>query len=229
MARVKYGAIVTDIRGSIGGTTFQGNAYGSTVKNKSLQVRPNTAFQNKVKSIFSASVKAWRSFSDTERNNWNTYAANFPQYTKNDPTVALSGFNAFVKWQSAYYLSYGITLAPEGSPLTSLPATDAATPSVTLSGGILRIVPGWAGATGVWNVNWFISSPKLSSQLFFGSNRRWIVYSLNTNTPIIITDAYIAQFGTLPAIGDAVNLSSVLFVVGGGEVQAAVNYRIIVS
>jgi hypothetical protein len=192
-------------------------------------VRPNSISQNHTKSIFSAVVKSWRSFTDTQRSNWNTFAINFPQYTKNDDTVELTGFNAFVKWQSALWLGTGVIGAADGTPVTSLATVDTASPAVTLSGGILSIVPNWNLANTTWDVNWFISSPKLPSQLFFGSNRRFIVFGSNGPSSENITVAYVNQFGVLPAIGDEVNLSSVLFTQGGGVVLAPINYRIVVS
>jgi len=36
MARIIYGAIGTEIRGKVGGTVFQGNKHGYTIKNKGL-------------------------------------------------------------------------------------------------------------------------------------------------------------------------------------------------
>lgn len=226
MARIKYGAVVTDIRGSIGGTTFQGNAYGSTVKNKSLMVRPNTVRQNITKNIFSASVKAWRAFSDSARENWNTFAADFPQYTKNDPTVQLTGFNAFVKWQSALYLGAGLGSLPQTTPVTSLPTLDTASPSLSYFGPDLQLAPNFSINDSTWLVNWFLSSPRLPSQLFFGSQRRFIIQTLNTGIAYTITNEYIGQFGILPEVGDFVNISMVLYTLGGGVVLAPVNFRV---
>lgn len=228
MARVKFGSIVTEIRGSVGGTTFQVNKYGFTAKNKSVNVRPNTVKQSGVKSIFSFSVKAWRNLTETARGNWNTFAANFPQYTKNDDTVPISGFNAFVKWHTAYYLATGVTTLPADEPITSSVTSDSAAPALTLSGGVLTLVPNWSIASGAWFVNWFLSSPRLDSQLFFGINKRFMASSFTGTASINLTAAYIQAFGVLPAIGDAVNVSSVLYNIDGGYVLSPVNYRVTV-
>jgi hypothetical protein len=229
MATVKYGALVTEIRGSIGGTTFQKNAYGQTIKNKAILVRPNSERQENVKNIFSAAVKAWRAFSDAARGNWNTFATNFPQFTKKDDTVTLTGFNAFVKWQSALYLGAGFGSLPQGTPVTSLPALDTANPTLEYVGASLELIQNFVTADGTWLVNWFISSPRLDSQLFFGSQRRFIVSGLTSIVAFDITNTYFEIFGVLPQVGEPVNVSMVLYTLGGGVVLAPVNFRVIVS
>lgn len=77
MARVKYGAIITEIKGKIGGTIFQGGRSGGIIKNKPAakcrkslcdwiggnlsQVRTNN---------LGIIAKEWASLSNAERNSW---------------------------------------------------------------------------------------------------------------------------------------------------------------
>jgi hypothetical protein len=96
MARVIYGAIVTSIHGKIGGTVFQKNAYGHTVKNTPTMVRPNTALQQVSKGNIAVVSQIWRSLSKADQNTWISFAALFPQYSRHNPSSALSGYAVFM-------------------------------------------------------------------------------------------------------------------------------------
>jgi len=47
MARIIYGAIGTEIRGKVGGTVFQGNKHGYTIKNKGLNTNNTSSRQSR--------------------------------------------------------------------------------------------------------------------------------------------------------------------------------------
>ena len=74
MARIIYSALVTAIRGSVGGTTFQQNQYGSTIKNKPKMIRPRSNQQEKRKIYMTAATQAWGNLTVNRRNAYNTYA-----------------------------------------------------------------------------------------------------------------------------------------------------------
>lgn len=96
MARVIYGAIVTSIHGKVGGTVFQKNAYGHTVKNTPTMVRPNTALQQVSKGNIAVVSQIWRSLSSADKQTWISFAALFPQYSRHNPSSALSGYAVFM-------------------------------------------------------------------------------------------------------------------------------------
>jgi hypothetical protein len=96
MARVIYGAIVTSIHGKIGGTVFQKNAYGHTIKNTPTMVRPNTALQQVSKGNIAVVSQMWRSLSPANQQTWISFAALFPQYSRHNPSSALSGYAVFM-------------------------------------------------------------------------------------------------------------------------------------
>lgn len=105
MARIKYSGLVTEINGSAGGTTFQRNLYGATMKNKPLQRRPNTSFQAIQKIIMSTVANTWRLLSDTERASYINYAAANPTPTRLNPNAYLNGYNLFLKYNALRMLA----------------------------------------------------------------------------------------------------------------------------
>ena len=229
MARIIYGGLVTAIKGSIGGTTFQNNAYGFTVKNKANMIRPNTVTQQIRKLIFSAAVKNWSTMTQTGRDNWNTFAASFPQFSKHNPSAVLSGFAAFVKWHTAKYLGDGDYTFVDSAPTTTPSVLDSGTFTITNVAGVLTLHTTWAIGDESWNVNYFMSRQFQPSQNFVGTSPKFIVMGTSITGNLVITAAYAAIFGALPAVGQIVNLTYQMFEESGGKVLADINVRITVT
>lgn len=96
MAVVKYGGLVQEIKGSVGGTTFRGSSRVKTVYNK---VSGNTAFKNAIpnkvnKLSFFHGV--WRSMSGAQRTVWNNNASNFFRKDKFGSDVPYTGIELFL-------------------------------------------------------------------------------------------------------------------------------------
>lgn len=133
MARIKYGALVTEIAGSIGGTTFQRNAYGFTIKNKPNVVIPNTNIQQVRKLGMRTVTTSWGELTQSERDAWDTYAELFPIPARLNTSSDLNGFNYFLKYHllrnssdnlaiiedpgviARSYIFDGVTLATDGT------------------------------------------------------------------------------------------------------------------
>lgn len=228
MAIIKYGALATEIRGSIGGTTFQTNAYGSTIKNKPKMIIPGSDNQNRTKIGVSLMSKAWASISETGRTNWDTFAANFPQYSKKDPTAQLSGQAAFLKWHLAAYLVNGVNTPFDEAPATSIPADD--NPSITIqrSGSQLLLTVVYTPSTGNWQANYFMSRVVTESQKFIGTKTRFITGGTALTSSTNVAALYLPLFGRLPSAGDIVNVGVQMFMSAGGLVKATQFFREVV-
>lgn len=77
MAIVQTSALISDIRGSINGTTFQRGNGGLIMRNKPLNVGRGSNAQQKIKDYNSILNNAWLSLSEVKRNVW----AAFSNYT----------------------------------------------------------------------------------------------------------------------------------------------------
>lgn len=74
MARVTYGALITELAGSIGGITFQRNSSGSIARlkpNLPVNPSPEQALQN---NSLATLVSLWSSLSAADKLSWNTFA-----------------------------------------------------------------------------------------------------------------------------------------------------------
>lgn len=229
MARIIYSGLVTSIKGSVGGTTFQSNAYGNTVKNKPNMVIPNTVEQEQRKLIFSKATKAWATLTDAERSNWDTYANTFPQYAKNNPSSQLSGYAVFTKWHAALFLGLGLLSDIDANPSLVAVPLDTVTVKVIVAGGVMSLDLDFALGDNTYYVNVFISRPFPASKNFAGSSLRFLVNTENEDIVIPVTALYTSLFGTLPTVGQSVQVGLQFFVQAGGKVLATSVQRITVT
>jgi len=124
MALIRMGAGITDIRGSIGGTTFSKNRYGNYARGRITPVNPNSSAQQAVRNIMGSIVSQW--FSDlnaTQRAAWGVYAAEINFTNKLGESITLTGFNHFVRTNIARK-SNGMTVILTAPVELTLPPTD---------------------------------------------------------------------------------------------------------
>lgn len=97
MALIKTGGGISEIRGSIGGTTFSRGRYGAIARNRTIPVQPNTARQIAARQVFASLLEQWESLAQEQRDLWNTYAANVAMTNRLGETMYLSGQNHFIR------------------------------------------------------------------------------------------------------------------------------------
>ena len=135
MAKIKFSALVSDVRNSLNGSTFARNRGGSYFRNKTTPVNPQTAYQSAVRAGFGGISQAWRALSEEQRSTWNEESANFPYTDVFGDTRTLSGFQLHQKLnnnliQIAQPL---IQVAPAKQEMTAITAMAAVLSSLTKS------------------------------------------------------------------------------------------------
>lgn len=228
MARIIYSGLVTSIRGSIGGTTFQNNAYGFTVKNKANMVKPNSVSQNLAKLVFALAVKGWATLSIANRATWDSWAATYPQFAKNNPSSVLSGFAVFTKQFANMLIHDGLAAPPKLSCSFTIVTLDTVTLVLHSNAGVLTLNETWTINDGTWAVNVYMSRSFSETQNFSGSAPKFILASDNADKASIITTAYADLFGSLPQIGSIVFVNLQLFNINNGQVPAKSSQRLTV-
>lgn len=124
MALVKFGAGITDMRGSIAGTVFSRNRYGNYARGRTVPVNPNSDRQQAVKNIMADLVNAWSQIlTPADRALWGTYAAATNFVNKLGETITLTGYNHFVRSNIARQSS-GLSVITSGPTELILPPTD---------------------------------------------------------------------------------------------------------
>ena len=67
MAKIKWGMIVTDGSGKLGGHVFSKNRGGSYIRTKVTPTNPQTTYQTHVRSIFASLSSKWSALTDAQR------------------------------------------------------------------------------------------------------------------------------------------------------------------
>lgn len=102
MALIKLGGGVADIRGSIGGTVFSKNRYGSYTRNRTIPVNPSSSAQTKIRATLGQVRNAWFSvLTQAQRDAWAVYATNVPVQNRLGETINLTGWNMFARTNTA--------------------------------------------------------------------------------------------------------------------------------
>ena len=71
MAKIKFGMMMTDARGKLGGQVFSKNRSGSYVRTKVTPVNPQTSFQQASRFLLGALSQAWSSLTRGQIEAWN--------------------------------------------------------------------------------------------------------------------------------------------------------------
>jgi hypothetical protein len=216
MARIKYSGLIDEINGSIGGTTFQRNRYGFTIKRKPSGTTSATSSQSIRRLSLYRVQQNWIALSNADHDNWNTYASTFPSPTRLNPASFLNGVNLYEK----YHLlrAVGITsilndpngaqqtLSFDGFELDSSGGTMTMESNITVSGA-----------------NWlfliFLSRPVSSTSTLSKSKTRFI--SQSTVSGFLskeIQNEYINIFGFIPVRNDFIQFRRVLLNFDNGQI-----------
>lgn len=208
MAVVKYGALVTEIKGKIGGSVFQGGISGPVVGNKAHLSITNVTLGKQQRSTSSKVINQhgtlswiatnWKNLTSLQRAAWNAGAITFPFKNKFGDFYTGSGFQLYMQMAiNAWNMGLGLltdipapaTLAV-AQPFTIMAATDPNTFSfdTTVDANTTIILYGSA-----------IQSP---GQALRPSTLKAIGLFVDGATfPFNVTNEYKAVFGTIPAHG----------------------------
>ena len=198
MARVKFGAMMVDARGKLGGHVFTKARSGATIRTKTTPVNGQTSAQGAVRSRFGTLSQSWSTLSEEQRIAWNNKAATTGKTNVFGDSYFPSGKNL--------YLSINTNILNAGGIPINIPPADVALPDVLLSGitfdslaGTLEVeLQSLTNPTG--NTAIVFCSPYLSKGVFNASGKERFVTAVNltgTSTVADIYDAVVAKYGAL--------------------------------
>lgn len=151
MARVQYGALITELAGSIGGITFQRNSSGNIARLKPNMPVNSSADQQTQQFIISSLIPAWTALSAANKTGWENFAAAHDHVNDWGDIKTLNGFQWFMSCNINLLLNSQaiISAAPAWTAVAALAqfalVTDAAnltldwTPSIDITGYRLMI------------------------------------------------------------------------------------------
>lgn len=97
MARIQTSALISDIRGAVGGNVFQRSAQGLTVRSRITPIQTAKPTQQANRSLMAGLQTSWQSLTDQQRTAWTTWG----QYQNIQPrgfvTAQLSGQQVYIQ------------------------------------------------------------------------------------------------------------------------------------
>jgi hypothetical protein len=226
MARVQYGSIITTINGKVGGSVFQDNKYGKTMKNAPNMKNPNSEAVYEQQRLFAQATQTWRSLTEVQRTAFNTYASTYPQYAKHNSSAELSGYAIFIKW-SLVLLQVGYAINPE-VVMESL-TFPALAPFVRSATEILYVGLGNSVLGDNQRYAVSISGIVSATRNYPPSTFRFLDVFALEDEPKECYAKVLETFGMSPAIGDIVFLRIVSFDILTPQVLAETFYKVTVT
>lgn len=203
MAKIKFGALMVDARGKLGGHVFSKNRGGAYMRTKVTPTNPQASAQMAVRLLFGAIASSWSSLAAASRESWNNAVQNFTTTDIFGDLKTPSG--------KALYQRLNQNLALSGQAQLSVAPSLVEVPTATLLRADAEIsisefnVETVGDSTG--SVIVYEATPPLSQGTSNANNRfRVITTSVGgAGGSVNIYDEYVAKFGALTA-GDNVQV-----------------------
>lgn len=97
MATIKTGAVVAEIRGSLGGNVFSRNKGGAYVRQRVKPINPNTPKQAQVRGTFGTLQARWRSLTQAQQDTWKAAVANYTAVNRVGDTIQYTPLQLFTR------------------------------------------------------------------------------------------------------------------------------------
>lgn len=217
MAKIKFGMMMTDARGKLGGQVFSKNRAGAYIRTKVTPVNPQTSAQARVRSNLALYSSAWNNLTDAQRQSFNASVEAWQTTDIFGDIKKPSGKNLFTK--------LNLNLRNSGQAAVSEAPSKVDIPmfldtSATLSAGAdsLTLAGLFPGASGRYQVE---ATPPLNQGVSFAKNRFRVIEYINqtTGTTADVFDSYVAKFGQ-PASGDNIQFR-LKFIADNGQAGPA--------
>lgn len=223
MAKIKYSALVSDMRNKLNGSVLSKNRYGSYVRNKVTPVNPQTAYQQEVRQRLGSLSQSWRELTVAQRNSWTERAKESPFTDIFGDTKTLDGKAFFIKLNSNL-LSIGETPITSAPQMVEMPTFSIIGSSASVAGGI-TLTTDIATVPAGFELKVF-ATPALPAQINFVKNRyRDIGVVELADGDSIMTTEYTKRFGALAASdqGSRVHIKAVLVSATTGQMGIAIS------
>ena len=97
MASIKFGMMVTEMAGTMGGSVVQRSRYGFAAMNAGRAPRVVSPALAARQSSFSLAAKSWRTLTEAERIQWRSIAGSITMLSRLNVSYTPSGFQLFIQ------------------------------------------------------------------------------------------------------------------------------------
>jgi len=198
--KVKFSALVSDMRGKLNGSVASKNRGGSYLRNKVTPVNPNTSYQVAQKNRLTTQAQAWRGLTDAQRLAWNSAVSNFARTDIFGDLKNPSGFNLFCKLNSNLTM---VGVAAINTPPTSTSVLNVSLGTLTAANGVPALSLTLSGAVPAGTemvVNG--TAPLSAGKSFVRSElRKFTTAAPAATSPVNLLASWNTKFGSMGAAG----------------------------
>lgn len=208
--KIELGAIVTNVRGSIGDQTASKNRFGNFMRARVIPFEGGSTYKSIMRGYFSTISGSWKLLTQDQRDQWNKNSLLFSFQDCFANLRHLSGFNLFVSCNMFRFITARSLIVLPPVPTRINPVSiiscvadfSTQTVTVTLSGNIL------ASQTLM-----FYCSLGTSAGVSRYHGTYYYVYALDSYVGLTrsITAQFLARFSAVPAAGQKLFFKSVVF------------------
>lgn len=226
--KFKFGSIISDGSGKLGGQVYTKNRSGNIIKTKVTPFNPASSAQSFVRNNKALVVSAWQGLSDTDRSLWIKFSEFHPQKDRFGQIHYLSGYGIFTKCNMVRLnLGYTLLYQPvELTPFDNWEVLDiqsfSLNPSIWL---FLRpsIAPDF--------IIQIYATPVLSPGVnyFHGQFRLIGVLGSGQSFPVNLYSLWFAKFGGILTTGYAIAFKIAIIDSSSGFISHSVKFKSIIQ
>lgn len=199
--KIKWGMMMTDGRGKLGGQVASKNRGGAYVRTKVTPVNPQSLAQSGVRANFSAVSALWRGLTDANRASWNEAVNNWQRTDIFGDLKTPSGFNLFMRLCTPLQNAFGDVIIGSYAPTpVEMPALSEVTATYTTGTDSLDLVTTVENDLDLeqYVYNIYATAPQSAGKSYVKNAFRQIGWVEADGATRDISALYVAKFGTLP-------------------------------
>lgn len=197
MAKIKFGAMMVDARGKLGGHVFSKNRGGAYLRTKVTPSNPQTEDQVAQRALLATFSQAWKGLTEAQRTAWNGAVGQYATTNVFGDTVNPTGATLHTKLNINVALAGGSAILVPPLPVgVASPAGVSVTATVT--GSVVTI--NWTSGPVPAGVTRIVeATPQMSPGIYNANNRFRVITTLPaaTATGDDVGAEYVAKFGAL--------------------------------
>lgn len=216
MAKVKFSALISEMRNKLNGSVFARNRGGAYLRTKVTPLNPQTAAQVAARSLLASFSQSWRSLTEAQRNAWNAVVDQWSTTDVFGDVVNPSGSTLYTRLNINVSLAGGTALIAPPTPIGA-----DALPDLLVTAGVTAaeiLVDSDLGTVPVGHALVIEATPMLSPGISNAKSKFRFVETVPAagSFAVDIITAYTAKFGGLVA-GQKLFVRAKLIVLATGE------------
>lgn len=194
MAKIKFGMMMTDARGKLGGQVFSKNRGGAYIRTKVTPSNPQSQAQAQVRSNLGTLSASWNALTALQIAGWNGAVNDWQSTDIFGDIKKPTGKNLFVKL-GLNCLNNGLAVNNSAPQKIELPAVNEVSATLDAVTGALTIADLPIFADGVYQIE---ATPPVPQGVSFVKNKFRVIASHEQSTAVdfTATTAYTAKFGS---------------------------------